>query len=335
MPSRKSRPAVIVIADADQSAADISGLTPRLPVEKRIARKLAEKGYVVYAPFFTQRRAFSEPWSNDRSWLFRLAYQTGHHLIGSEVQQVLAAREYLASLPGIDTAKIAVAGSGQGGMLALYSAAIEPRFAAASIGSYFNERSHLPDEPEDRIIWNILRYGDAGLASLAAPCRLLLESGLPGAEREFSRISGNHARLVKPGGLAGELDAALGHTSSNEQLSGTVAIDPDRVAQIANAQFSGWQAWYRNAALESYATLEAAWKPDTSSIENYRKWIQPKLDDYLDQIGRFPNGAGTLRCAHHQGLRYRRPYGLSAICAVVRGRPRVRHSRHPERNEGW
>ena len=71
----------------------------------------------------------------------------------------------------------------------------------------------LPDEPEDRIIWNILRYGDAGLASLAAPSRLLLESGLPGAEREFSRISGNHARLVKPGGLAGELDAALGYTS--------------------------------------------------------------------------------------------------------------------------
>ena len=55
---------------------------------------------------------------------------------------MLAAREYLASLPGVDTAKIAVAGSGQGGMLALYSAAIEPRFAAASIGSYFNERSH-------------------------------------------------------------------------------------------------------------------------------------------------------------------------------------------------
>ena len=133
------------------------------------------------------------------------------------------------------------------------------------------------------------------MASLAAPSRLLLESGLPGAEREFSRISGNHARLVKPGGLAGELDAALGlHIRQMSSYREPWQSDPDRVAQIANAQFSGWQAWYRNAALESYATLEAAWKPDTSSIENYRKWIQPKLDDYLDQIGRFPNGDGPF-----------------------------------------
>lgn len=291
---KQPRPAVIVIPDADQSASDISGLSARLSAAKQIARSFAEQGYVVYSPFFTQRRVFSQPWINDRSWLFRLAYQTGHHLIGSEVQQVLAAREYLASLTAVDKSRIAVAGSGQGGMLALYSAALEPRFAAAWVGNYFNERSRLPDEPEDRIVWNIVQYGDARLASLAAPCRVILESGLPGAAQEFSFINGSHAKLVKPGTGVRELSSALLYTPLEQQLSGTVAMDPDRVAQIANAQFSGWQAWYRNAALESYAIVGAAWKPDTSSIENYRIWVQPKLEQYMDRFGHYPPGTGQF-----------------------------------------
>ncbi len=290
----QARPAVIALSEADQSAADIAGLTSRLPAERQLARRLAERGYVVYAPFFIQRRAFSEPWTDDRSWLFRLAYQAGHHLIGSEAQQVAAARDYLASLATVDKTKIALAGTGQGGMLALYSAAIEPRFAAAWIGGYFGERDHLPDEPEDRMVWAITRYGDAGLATLASPCRLLLEGGLPGADREFRRIAGNHARLLRRGSGFDELDASLQYAASKVEAGGSISLDPDRVAQIANTQFSGWQAWYRNAALEAYAVREANWQPDTSSIESFRKWAQPKLEEYRDRIGRYPEGEGAL-----------------------------------------
>jgi dienelactone hydrolase len=268
----QSRPGVIALADADSSAADIAGLSSRLPAEKQLARRLAERGYVVYAPFFTQRRAFSEPWTDDRSWLVRLAYQTGHHLIGSEAQQVAAAREYLATLPGVDKNRIALAGSGQGGMLALYTAAIEPGFAAAWTGGYSGVGDRLPEEPEDRIVWGIVRFGGVRLASLAAPCRLLLDAGPPGAG----------------------LDSALRHTPLQVNAGGTLALDPDRVAQIANAQFSGWQARYRNAALEAYATREAAWQPDTSSIENFRTWAKPKMEEYWDRIGRYPAGQGSL-----------------------------------------
>ena len=182
---------------------------------------------MVYAPFFTRRRAFSEPWTNDRSWLFRLAYQTGHHLIGSEAQQVLAAREYLASLPSSIQSKIAVAGSRQGGMLALYSAAIEPGFAAAWIGSYFNERHRLPDEPEDRIIWNILPYGDAGLASLAAPCRLLLESRAAWRGTRVLPHLGYHAGSLKPGAARRRTRRRFGlHILQMKQLFGNPGNRP-------------------------------------------------------------------------------------------------------------
>jgi len=75
-------PAVIAIPDAHLSAADIAGLTVRLTQREQYARSLAVNGYVVLVPFFTQRRAFSQPWTEDRDWLVRLAYQVGRHLIG-------------------------------------------------------------------------------------------------------------------------------------------------------------------------------------------------------------------------------------------------------------
>src|SRR3989442_87886 len=126
-------PAVIVIPDADQSAADIAGLTKRLPAEQQSARVLAASGFVVFAPFFTERRAFSEPWTDDRSWLFRLAYQTGHHLIGSETQQVSSAGDFLKSLPAGGGNRISVAGRGQGGLAALYAAALDRNLSAALV----------------------------------------------------------------------------------------------------------------------------------------------------------------------------------------------------------
>jgi len=67
-------PAVIAVPDAHLSAADIAGLTTRLPQREQYARSLAVNGYVVLVPFFTQRRTFSQPWIEDRAWLVRLAY---------------------------------------------------------------------------------------------------------------------------------------------------------------------------------------------------------------------------------------------------------------------
>jgi dienelactone hydrolase len=72
-PAGAPRPAVIAISDANESAADA-----------KLVWDLAGQGFVVFAPFFTERRTFSNPWLEDRQWLVRLAYQTGRHVIGSE-----------------------------------------------------------------------------------------------------------------------------------------------------------------------------------------------------------------------------------------------------------
>src|SRR5204862_7083295 len=70
--SAGTHPAVVAVHNANQSAADIAGLTANIPEQAQYARRLAEAGFVVFAPFFTQRRSFSQPWTDDRSWLFRL-----------------------------------------------------------------------------------------------------------------------------------------------------------------------------------------------------------------------------------------------------------------------
>ncbi len=280
------RPAVIAIPDATESAADLAC---------RFGRELALSGYVVFAPFFTERRAFSEPWTDDRAWLFRLAYQVGHHLIGSEVQQVSSAFDFLRTLPEVDPARIAVAGSGQGGLTALYAAAQDTRIAAAVVAGYFDRRDRAFEEPEDRTVWqHLVRFGDAEIARMVAPRPLAIAGGGPRVREEFARIQQPLATLIEPNGALNWLKSVLPAPAVTMPAAVRIPIDPIQVAAIANARFSAWQARYRNLALEAYAGRDARWQLDTSSIERYRETVKPKLEAYLDMLGRYPPADGPL-----------------------------------------
>jgi dienelactone hydrolase len=302
-------PAVIAIADATCSAADIAGLTDRLPAADQFARGLALRGYVVFAPFFAQRRAFSEPWTNDRSWLFRLAFLVGRHLIGSEVLQVSSAAQFLASLPLVDRTRIGVAGDRQGGLTALYSAALDPNLAAAAVAGYFDRRDSAFDEPEDRTLWrHLLGFGDAEIGAMVAPRPLIVASGGKAqAKEEFERVRNLYAKSGAPDRAewlpdAGfseavwkRLDHVLNPVATPAMAASTLRLDADRIAQIANAQFSQWQALYRNLAMEAYAARDAAWSTAPSSLAEYQRWVEPKRQAYLDVIGRYPDPRGPLQ----------------------------------------
>lgn len=287
-------PSVIVIPDANQSAADLCGLTTKLAADRQHARTFAARGFTVFVPFFVQRRAFSEPWTNDRSWLFRLGYQTGQHLIGSEVQQVSSAARYLQSLSNVDRNRIAVAGAGQGGLIALYSAALDEELRGALVIDYFDEREYAYEEPEDRMIWNHLReFGDAQIAGLIAPRPLWIDGGGSHVQQEFARIDRRHAKLFTPGTGIISLSSALSGGEPKANMPDRL-MDADECARIANAQFSQWQARYRNLAIEAYAVRESAWQADTASIERYRIWARPKIEQYFDVVGRFPDATGSF-----------------------------------------
>ena len=107
-----------------------------------------------------------------REWIYRQSYELGRHVIGYEVQKILAAVDGIrAQSPDL---KIGVAGYGEGGLLALYAAAVDPRIDAALVSGYFGPRESAWKEPLYRNVWSLLReFGDAELAAMIAPRGLL------------------------------------------------------------------------------------------------------------------------------------------------------------------
>jgi dienelactone hydrolase len=127
----------------------------------------------------------------------------GRHVIGYEVQKVLAAVDWFAH-ERADHANIGVIGYGEGGLLALYSAALDPRIKAACVSGYFTNRQELWREPIYRDVFGLLNeFGDAEIAGLIAPRPLIVEACLapevsgPPPERD-GRKGAAPGRLVTP-----------------------------------------------------------------------------------------------------------------------------------------
>lgn len=139
-----------------------------------------------------------------REFIHRMSYEMGRHIIGYEVQKVLAAVDWFTRLP---KAPVAVVGYGEGGLLALFSAAIDERIDGAVVAGYFQKREDVVwSEPIYRNVWSQLEtWGDAELAGLIAPRALIVNPDPehypvvagPPPERDGRRGAAS-GKLVKP-----------------------------------------------------------------------------------------------------------------------------------------
>src|SRR5262245_24873633 len=126
---------IIVIPDADQTPEQICGLAEGVSPESQFARRLAENGCRVLVPVLISREMAkrSPPGQpgranlTNREFAYRPAFELGRHLIGYELQKVLAGVDWFAKEAGDRDSKIAVIGYGEGGMLALYAGALDTR----------------------------------------------------------------------------------------------------------------------------------------------------------------------------------------------------------------
>jgi dienelactone hydrolase len=202
---------VVALPEADWSPEMLVGLAPGVPAESQYARRLAESGCLVLVPTLINRAC---TWSGNeqlgkltnlshREYIYRMSYEMGRHIIGYEVQRVLAAVDWFAQCQPVRP--IGVAGYGEGGLLALYCAAADTRIDAALVSGYYDARESVWEEPLYRNIWTLLQaYGDAELAGLIAPRALTVEaargpeiSGPPhGSEGRLNTIA--PGRLVSP-----------------------------------------------------------------------------------------------------------------------------------------
>lgn len=179
---------IVAVPDADWTPEMLAGLAPGVPPEAQFARRLAESGCLVLIPTLVDRRDdFSANpeigrWTNQphREFLYRMAYEVGRHIIGYEVQKVLAAVDWFAA--GRPARPVGLAGYGEGGLIALAAAALDVRIRAVLVSGYFGPRENLWQEPIYRNLWRFLsEFGDAGMAALVAPRGLIIETAPPPA----------------------------------------------------------------------------------------------------------------------------------------------------------
>ena len=178
---------IIAIPDADQTPEMITGLAGGLTPETQFARRLAENGCQVLTLTLLDRK---DTWSgNDklkrftnlphREWIYRQAFELGRHVIGYEVQKVLAGLDWFeaeATRLNAPTPKLGVIGYAEGGLIAFYAAALDPRIDAVVVSGYFDSRQRVWEEPIYRNVFGLLRgFGDAEIASLVAPRPLIVE----------------------------------------------------------------------------------------------------------------------------------------------------------------
>ena len=116
---------------------------------------------------------------SNREWVYRSAFEMGRHVIGYEVQKVLAAVDLFTEINSADKANrpISIIGVGDGGQIALYSAALDTRLTSVMVSGYFQPREGVWQEPIDRNIWRLLtEFGDAEIAGMIAPRPLVIEA---------------------------------------------------------------------------------------------------------------------------------------------------------------
>ncbi len=137
-----------------------------------------------------------------REFVYRMGFEMGRHVIGYEIDKVLSAVDWFCR--DKTHPPVGVYGYGEGGLLALYTAAIDPRVDSTVVSGYFGPREKLWEEPIYRNVWTLLRdFGDAEIARLVAPRTLIVEPASfdPGAaphRRRPWRRRARHSQGARP-----------------------------------------------------------------------------------------------------------------------------------------
>lgn len=251
---------IVALSDADQTPEELLGLAGKLAPQQQWGRRLAEKGFEIVIPTLVNRERLATEDSRlrrsdqtNREWIYRQAFHMGRHIIGYEVQKVLAAVDCFEQ-KGVSSDKIGVAGYGEGGMIAFYAAAVDTRIRGALVSGYFGPRQAVWSEPIYRNVWSLLHeFGDAEIASLILPRSLVIEYSecpqvvdqkgelktptfeqvraevdcLPAKSRQWHQVSvvhGDAGKTVGPGseealrGLEGALMGGLSGGKESEQV---------------------------------------------------------------------------------------------------------------------
>ena len=215
---------VIAIPDCEVTPEQLVGLVEGVEPSSQYARCLAESGCRVVVPLLINRQRKQFNWGarpapdiTNREMLYRSAFELGRGLIGYEVQKVLATVDWFVEQ---ESTPIGVIGWGEGGLVALYSSALDTRIDATCVSGYFDSRQQIWQEPLDRNVFGLLeQFGDAELATLITPRHLIIEAAR-GPQAQLVGNGGGPARLLSP-----ELEAVQAELTRAKALVHPLAAD--------------------------------------------------------------------------------------------------------------
>jgi cephalosporin-C deacetylase-like acetyl esterase len=305
VPTGTPKMAVIALPDADQSPEAFAATWPH---------RLASSGAAVIIPLLMDRRSTYSGVQGvrmtnmpHREFLWRQFYPLGRHIIGVEVQKVLAVIDQVATLSA--GTPIYMAGYGEGGLIALHAAALDQRIQRALVSGYFGPRDELWKEPVYRDVWGLLPdYRDAALAAMIAPRTLIVEAA-PGptstspvetkdrrgaaphgvlapftyeqVAREVARVDGPKPLLIKSdrAGSEAALEALIG--GALEPMSEAPRVQNKNEQIRFERQFKEMIDYARRVIRESGKTREVLWAKEDRSPLRALVWD--------DMIGRLPD----------------------------------------------
>jgi dienelactone hydrolase len=266
MPKGEVKASAVVIPDADESPESYAGIGKG----NGLALKLAEGGTQVLIPVLINRettysgsdnltpynpwRREADPvsvWTNQthREWIHRQGYIMGRHIIGMEVQKILAAVDWLTKQNGGKNAPVGVMGYGEGGLLAFYSAALDTRIDVSLISGYFAPREELWREPVYRNVWGLLKeFGDAEIASLIAPRSLIIENAPVPEVSEPVPVKEGQRNFAVPGELTSPSDDEV-----KNEIQRLLALFPENSSVEPDVIFHSARNHASNPALKDFA----------------------------------------------------------------------------------
>ncbi|KAA0135826.1 hypothetical protein FYZ48_16985 [Gimesia chilikensis] len=226
-PTGEIKARVVALPDADWTPEMFVGLKPGVPKSAQIPLALAARGIQVVIPTLISRDAqhSGHPevfFTNQphREFIYRMAFEMGRHVIGYEVQKVMAAVDQFERLDKQEgrILPVGVVGVGEGGLLALFSGAADYRIQATWVAGYFQQREQVWQEPIYRNVWSQLtEFGDAEIAAMIAPRSCVIEACAvpvvkgPPAPQKGQRASAAPGviEIAKPESVKAEFERAL------------------------------------------------------------------------------------------------------------------------------
>ena len=189
-PDQGPKARVVALPDADWSPEAFvgmrraGGVNPPSDPLSQFARRLAENGCQVIVPVLIDRQ---DTWSGNpkigrmtnqphREFIYRMAYEMGRHIIGYEVQKVLAAVDWFEQENKAQKLPVGVLGYAEGGLIALSSAAADQRIDATLVSGYSGKLRHLWEQPIYRNVWALqAEFGEGEVGLLVAPRGLVFQ----------------------------------------------------------------------------------------------------------------------------------------------------------------